>query len=143
MSLSLKAAPDFENPADADGDNAYEVSITAKDPSGATDTLMVTVMVDDVDDMPSISLAGDSMCELDGSTVKCTYEENGTDPVASFGATDDEGDPTTWSLKADDYMKFAISEDGVLTFKSSPDFDSPGDWRQGQRVQGDGGGRWR
>ena len=50
--MSLKAAPDFENPADADGDNAYEVSITAKDPSGATDTLMVTVMVDDVDDKP-------------------------------------------------------------------------------------------
>ena len=56
VSLSLKAAPDFENPADADGDNAYEVSITAKDPSGATDTLMVTVMVDDVDDAPTISL---------------------------------------------------------------------------------------
>ena len=53
VSLSLKAAPDFENPADyADGDNAYEVSITAKDPSGATDTLMVTVMVDDIDDKP-------------------------------------------------------------------------------------------
>ena len=56
VSLSLKAAPDFENPADADGDNAYEVSITAKDPSGATDTLMVTVMVDDIDDKPVISL---------------------------------------------------------------------------------------
>ena len=40
------------------------------------------------------------------------------DPVASFSATDDEGDAITWSLKeADDYKKFAISEDGgVLTF---------------------------
>ena len=56
-SLSLKAKPDFENPADADGDNAGdEVSITAKDPSGATDTLMVTVMVEDIDDKPVISL---------------------------------------------------------------------------------------
>ena len=45
-----------------------------------------------------------SVCELDGGTVKCDYEENGTDPVASFSATDDEGDAITWSLKeADDY----------------------------------------
>ena len=99
VSLSLKAAPDFENPADADGDNAYEVSITATDPSGATDTLMVTVMVDDVDDKPSISLAGDSTCEMDGGTVKCTYEENGTDPVTSLSVADDEDDATTWKLK--------------------------------------------
>ena len=69
-----------------------------------------------------------SVCELDGGTVKCTYEENGTDPVASFSATDDEGDAITWSLKeAADYKMFAISEDGVLTFMSPPDFDSPGD----------------
>ena len=69
-----------------------------------------------------------SVCELDGSTVKCDYEENGTDPVASFNATDDEGDAITWSLKeADDYKKFAISASGVLTFMSPPDFDSPGD----------------
>ena len=40
-----------------------------------------------------------SVCELDGSTVKCDYEENGTDPVASFAATDDEGDAITWSLE--------------------------------------------
>ena len=59
-SVSLSFAdgkPDYESPADADGDNSYEVSITATDPSGcSTDTLMVTVMVEDVDDKPAISL---------------------------------------------------------------------------------------
>ena len=66
---------------------------------------------------------------MDGGTVKCTYEENGTDPVASLSVADDENDATTWKLKeaSDDYKKFAISEDGVLTFTSSPDFDSAGD----------------
>ena len=108
VSLSLKDAPDYENPADADGDNSYEVSITAKDPSGATDTLMVTVVVGDVDDKPVVSFAGEEMCEK-GGTVKCTYAENGTDPVATFSVADDEDDPTTWKLKADDYKKFAIS----------------------------------
>ena len=128
VSLSFKDAPDYENPSDADGDNSYEVSITAKDPSSAADTLMVTVEVEDVDDTPSITLADDSECALDGGTVKCDYEENGTGPVASLDVADDEGDATTWSLKeADDYKKFAISDAGVLTFKSSPDFDKPDD----------------
>ena len=101
VSLSFADAPDFESPADADGDNSYEVSITATDPSGSTDMLMVTVMVDDVDDEPAISFAGEEMCEK-GGTVKCTYEENGDGP----------GDEplvwptmrmiaTTWKLKED------------------------------------------
>ena len=77
---------------------------------------------------PAATAQSASECALDGSTVKCTYEENGTDPVASFSATDDEGDAITWSLKeADDYKKFAISASAVLTFMSPPDFDSPGD----------------
>ena len=127
VSLSLKDGPDYENPADADEDNSYEVSITAKDPSGATDTLMVTVVVDGVDDKPVVSFSGEEMCEM-GDTVKCTYEENGTGTVASLSVADDEGDATTWKLKdADDYKKFDISADGVLTFKSSPNFDSAGD----------------
>ena len=127
VSLSFADAPDFENPADADGDNSYEASITATDPSGSTDTLMVTVVVEDVDDKPVVSFAGDEMCEK-GGTVKCTYAENGEGSVATFSVADDENDPTTWALKeADDYKKFEISADGVLTFKSSPDFDSAGD----------------
>ena len=36
-----------------------------------------------------------------------------------------------------DYEKFAISADGVLTFASPPDFDSPGDKDERQRLQGD------
>ena len=131
VTLSMKEALDFENPKDADGNNAYEVSITAEDPSGAADTIMVTLTVKNVNDAATISLAtaqSASECELDGSTVKCTYKENGTDPVASFSAVDDEGDAYTWSLKeVDDYKKFSISNAGVLTFKSPPDFESPGD----------------
>ena len=104
------------------------MSITATDPSGATDTLMVTVMVEDVDDKPVISVAGGETCELDGDTIKCTYEENGMGPAANLSVADDEGDATTWSLEeSGDYKKFSISADGVLTFMSPPDFDSPGD----------------
>ena len=69
-----------------------------------------------------------SECELDGTTIKCDYVENGEDPVATFSASDDDGDVTMWALKeAGDHEKFAISASGVLTFVSPPDFDSPGD----------------
>ena len=117
-SLSLKAAPDFENPADADGDNAYEVTITAKDPSGATDTLMVTVMVDDVDDAPMLRL--NSAPEFDAETTERMVDENTaagmavSDPVM---ATDPGGDvdTLTYNLSGDHAMYFAIDDMGQIT----------------------------
>jgi VCBS repeat-containing protein len=45
--LSFKSAPDFESPADADGDNAYDVMVRASDGSAA-DVQTITVTVTDV-----------------------------------------------------------------------------------------------
>ena len=63
-----------------------------------------------------------------------SFEENATGPVASFTATDADGEALSWSLKEDaaedaatDYMKFDISTGGVLTFKSPPDFETKAD----------------
>ena len=72
-----------------------------------------------------------------------SYPENGTDPVDTFNATDEDGDPITWSLDGDDKGDFKISDDGVLEFKSSPNFESPATEPE-QRVPGDGAGdqRW-
>ena len=44
--LSFVAAPDFENPTDADGDNTYDVQVVATDPGGLTDVEDVSVTVD-------------------------------------------------------------------------------------------------
>ena len=48
--LTFISAPDFENPGDADGDNVYEVQVTASD--GTHDSLPQTIMV-------SVSATGD------------------------------------------------------------------------------------
>ena len=75
------------------------------------------------------------------------YAEKGTDPVATYTATDPEGRKTYWSLHpsnaADvaagdnggvaigsgvdsaDAEHFTISSDGVLSFKYSPDYEMP------------------
>ena len=125
--LRFKTAPDHENPMDRNRDNVYEVTVRATDGTMHAD-LMVEVTVTDVNEDPMIE-------ELDGSIE---YAEDRTDPVATFMATDPEGDTVTWSLEGDDEQDFDISEDGVLTFdvggdndnpdaSVSPDFESPGD----------------
>ena len=53
------------------------------------------------------------------------YAENGTEPVATFAATDQDGDPVEWSLSGADAKLFTI-EGGVLAFKKSPDYEKPG-----------------
>ena len=53
------------------------------------------------------------------------YPENGTGAVATLTAVDPEGESIVWSLAdGDDSAVFDI-EDGLLTFKSSPDFEDP------------------
>ena len=55
-----------------------------------------------------------------------SYEENDTEPVATFSATDPDGDPIVWSLSGPDAADFTI-EGGVLAFKSSPNYEKPAD----------------
>ena len=114
--LTFGSPPDYENPADADQDNVYEVTVKASDGTNEA-TLDVTVTVADVDEAPVIT--GD---------VAPNYAENGTAAVATYSATDPESaTTTTWSLGGDDAADFEISADGVLTFGSPPDYENPAD----------------
>ncbi len=46
--ITFVAAPDYENPGDANTDNDYEIEVTVTDSSGLTDTQNITVTVTDV-----------------------------------------------------------------------------------------------
>ena len=48
--LTFATVPDYENPTDTGGDNVYEVTVTATDSEGASDSIDVAVTVTDVDD---------------------------------------------------------------------------------------------
>ena len=52
------------------------------------------------------------------------YAENGTGPVATYTAEDPEGAMVKWSLGGDDASDFML-ENGVLSFKKSPDYEKP------------------
>ena len=67
--LTFKATPDFENPADSDGDNEYEVLVEAGDSIDAS-SLTLTVTVTDVSDSePVPTNAGLSSLTLSAATL--------------------------------------------------------------------------
>ena len=45
--------------------------------------------------------------------------------VATINVIDDAGDTASWSISGEDASLFNISENGELTFKSAPDFETP------------------
>ena len=61
------------------------------------------------------------------TTEKFPYAENGTDPIARFTATDEDGDEITWGVEGDDSALFSVSDAGVLSFKESPSFETRND----------------
>ena len=120
-------------PLDKEDKASYAVEVTATDSDGSSATLVVTVKVTNADEMPDVS-SSSADCEetSDKMGYDCDYEENGTGPVATFTATDPEGDPVLWDIvsigddsASVDAAVFKISKDGVLTFEKSPNYEDP------------------
>ena len=105
--LMTKAPLNFE------ARNRYSVVVTATDPSGASDSIQVTINVIDVHDPVRITGV---------SSVR--YVENGTDPVASYTAFDEGDHVIRWSVSGRDDDLFTI-DDGVLAFKAPPNYEDP------------------
>ena len=117
--LQTKAALDFEDKA------SYTVTVSVRDSKDADgnadtatdDTIVVTINVTDVNESPVVA-----------DTPNTNYAENDTGPVATYTATDpDQGTKITWILEGDDKDDFELSDAGVLTFKTPPDYEDPED----------------
>ena len=97
--LSFTMTTDYEFPTDADGDNAYEVSIDATDGT-QPGRLDVVVSVADVNEPPTLRDRGCSF----------TLRENATSAwQCAFDASDPEQRPINWSLSGDDDGEFTLS----------------------------------
>ena len=106
--LSLKAAPDYETRS------SYAVTVKAAAGDDSA-TVAVAVNVNDVDEAPTIT----------GGPTAPSYAENGTGAVGTYTATDPESDTIYWSVQGDDASAFSIGgSDGVLTFVTSPDYET-------------------
>ena len=108
--LMTKAALDYETKV------TYSVTVTASDSGGLTGSIDVTITVTDVDEGFGVS-----------GPAAADYAENGIAAVATYTATNPESATITWTLEGDDAAVFEISPAGVLTFKSSPDYEAAAD----------------
>ena len=116
--LTFNAAPDYEDSADVNDDNEYEITVVASDGANRG-TLDVTIMVTDVNEGP----------EITGPATR-TVAENFEDLVATYTGEDPEdtrADITRWSVTGRDGGDFTINEDGELSFRNPPDFERPAD----------------
>ena len=119
--LTFRDAPDYDYPQDDDGDNTYGFSVTAYDTnpgSGhpAQSYHHVTVIVTEREEALEIS-----------GVTSINYEENGTGSASSFTTTDtrtNQPETPKWNLTGDDRSFFSISNSGVLTFRTPPDYDA-------------------
>ena len=117
--LAFKNPPSFESPLDQDGNNVYELSITATDGANQA-SQAVAVTVDDVNEAPTFASA----------SVNLDTDENAASFAHIVEAADDEdqGDQLTYQLGGDDAAAFAFDANTrSLTFQQSPDYENPAD----------------
>ena len=115
--MRTKAKLDYETK------KSYMVTVTATDPDGLSASIDVTIMVTDVDEAPMIMLGGLAISGMSSPR----FVENGTGSVATYTATGPDADRASWSLEGADVGDFRISSGGMLTFRSSPDYENPMD----------------
>ncbi len=128
--LKFAAVPDFENPADADTDNVYNVEIQVSDrrddagnsDMAVDDTYDTTITVTDVNEQPVITTKGSSHTAISEPEETATSEV-----IQTYAATDPETDSLTWLLSGNDAGDFTINGQGQFKFSAVPNFESPAD----------------
>ncbi len=113
---------------DHEGRDQHFVAVTATDPGGLTDTVSVTITVEDVDETPVVS--GPTSPEV---------AENSNTSVATYTTTDPDNKGIEWVLTGADSDDFTLSG-GTLAFNEAPDYEEGNQHRVTieAREQGDG-----
>ena len=116
--------PDFEAPADDDGDGIYSVKLKAIESTGDPLLTQLNFVIQDVDDSPTLSNdINFSPTVLENQTFVSTLSGNDPEGVTSF----------YWKISPKyDYGKFQLdlndstpSATSTLSFRAAPDFEDP------------------
>ena len=114
--VSFITAPDFEVPGDADGDNVYDIIVTASDGDNSTNHNVAITVTNENDNIPVFT-----------SPAAVSVAEN---RVTAYEAavTDADGAALVYSLSGTDAALFTIDANrGDVSFIAAPDFEAPGD----------------
>jgi len=117
--LSFVSSPDFESPADANGDNLYFVTVRADDGAGQTTDQTISVSVNPLNDNVPIFTSSSTVSVVERSTV--------LPPVTAMDA-DLPAQSVTFSIVGGaDQSKLTVSSGGTLSFITAPQFLTPTD----------------
>ena len=115
------------------------VTVTATDSAGASSSPVatVTITLKNVDEKPKFTeTAGTALSPKAIMTPEESTALSDTDRTAGFvtteagvtyAATDEDGLNVNLTLMGPDGAKFSLSSDGVLSFKTAPDYEMPAD----------------
>ncbi|MCK9284445.1 MAG: cadherin domain-containing protein [Rhodocyclaceae bacterium] len=118
--ITFKAAPNFEAPTDAGGNNVYDVTVTASDGSLTTAAQAVAITVTNVNEAPTVTSGASASIAENTATSTTVYTATATDP--------DAGTTLTYTLAGSDALLFDIdASTGAVTFKAQPDRETPTD----------------
>ena len=127
--LSFKATPDFEAPIDSGADNVYELSISASDGANSASQAL-TITVTNVNEAPSFASTSVNLDTAENNSNFSYIVEAATDP--------DSGQQLSYQLSGDDANDFNFDTNTrSLTFKQSPDFETPTDQNSDNAYQVD------
>lgn len=119
--LSFVAAPNFEGPADSNGDNLYYVVVRASD-GALSDTQTIAVTVANANEAPVIGSNGG------GAAATVQLNENAS-AVTAVQASDADGNALSYAISGGvDAALFSIdAATGALSFLYAPDYEVAGD----------------
>ncbi len=119
--LAFAAAPDYEAPTDADGNNVYEVTVEVSDGNGGTDTQAISVAVTDINEAPTVALENTTTSLAENVDTATRIK------VGDIEVTDDALGTETLTLTGPDADLFEIDGNAlylkagaVLDFESNP-----------------------
>ena len=118
--LSFLMSPDHEQPADSDGDNVYEVTVSASD-GVSSDSQALSVTVGNANERPVIVSNG-------GGTSAFVELDEGRTAVTTVAAADPDGvGVMTYSITGGAHADLFVidSATGALSFASAPDYETP------------------
>ncbi|GAB5526058.1 MAG: hypothetical protein Roseis2KO_39300 [Roseivirga sp.] len=127
--VTFMTSPDFENPQDANLDNTYTIEVNVSDGTNLSQQIVEISITDLDDESPIITSDGA------GDTSALSIEEN-TTSVTTVTATDSDAMSTvTFSITGGADQAFFEMEEGALSFKSAPDFETPVDSDSDNRYE--------
>ena len=116
--VTFKATPNFEAPTDSGRNNVYDITVTTSDGGLSSAARAVAITITNLNEAPSITSGGTA--RFAENTGGRAYIAQGTDP--------DAGTALTYTLGGADAALFNIStHSGIVTFKATPDFETPAD----------------